>query len=184
MKNIAICIGIVVLIGLSSCSNSATLNTSTPEEFGKTLLKIIKNKDSVAFNQLIANKEDFLKFMESTEKYKSVKAEDKAIVIAIINAAVEARNQDMDDLAKSVYLLHKKAERIKIASFENAEVVEVISEETKEENIFWIKTIVEINGKYYNLLCKDAMLIPGKGFRIRANVPWLNEYNPDKNSKK
>lgn len=185
MKNLFIFFCLSILMGLCSCSNSITsLNTSTPEEFGHTLLETIKDKDSVAFSQLIANKEDILKYMESSEEYKTAKPEDKALLIALVDVAFEARQKNGDELPRSIYFLHKKAERLKMESFENAKVVEVITKEDKGKNIYWIKTIVDINGKYYSLLCKDAIVIPGKGFRIRSDVPWLNEYKPEMTSKK
>jgi hypothetical protein len=170
MKNIAISIGLVVLIGLSSCSNSATLNTSTPEEFGNTLIDVCRKNDSVAYSGLMATMDDMIKFVEESKKYKELKPNQQILVKALVESTFDSNNRH---LKKSFHYVLDDFSHKGITDLNKIKVLKVESKDLSKDNTFWINTTFEVDGKQYVLRCENVSVIPGKGFRMNKDYPYI-----------
>lgn len=168
MRNLIVLMSLALLVSISSCSNSVTsFNTSTPEEFGKTLIEVCRAKDSVAYSSLMATQEDMLKFIEESKEYKELKSNGQLFAKAMLESTFESNNRH---LKKSFQYVLQDFNQ-KGLDLNKIKIIKVESKDISKNNVFWINTTFEFDGKQYIMRCENVLIIPGKGFRMNKEYP-------------
>lgn len=171
MRNLISILSWALLVVISSCSGPVTSSsTATPEEFAKTLVSVLKSKDSVSYQKLIATQDNVLKFFEASEEYKNMQPNMQLFAKAAVESTYARDNKQINKGISRVFQNFKFAG---ITAFDNAKLIKVEYKDPWEKNAFWINTTVEIDGEQHILRCERVILIPGEGFRLNEDAPKL-----------
>lgn len=171
MKLIILCLLACSLTGIISCTNgtsSGSINTTTPEDFGKSLLAICVSNDSAAYASLMVTEEDMMKFLEDSKEYKAAKPNAQLLVKTMLESTFENTQQH---LKGSFHYVIRDFKHEGITDLSKAKVIKVESKDISRDNIYWVNTTFEIDGVTYVLRCEDVCVIPGKGFRMNKSFP-------------
>lgn len=172
MKNLVPLMGLITIVLFTACNS---VDTSTPETFGASLINIIKTNDSVAYNDLLVTKEDLVKFMENSKEYKEMDPGKKAIALGLLSIATDNMDKEASSklIGQDLRYINKRAADKGITDWNKVNIVEIKHSEWEDPGLYWLNIEIKYDTTEYTVRCDKIMNIPGKGFRIFEKRPRI-----------
>lgn len=167
------CISVVGLLMLS-CSNH---RNKTPEEFGESLVTILKDNDTLSFNKLQMKMDDLIQIIEDDQNATDA---EKKIAIGILEQGGlgPIKTVDLDkNWNKRLEKFYRNAEKYHgISDWKKVKLVKVESKVLEEiGDKFMITIEVDYMGEMYSLKCHDVYKVSKKGFMLMNDMPVLRK---------